>query len=83
MMKTIKLTTQKVISQKPIDLVNQIFLRFYITENQQYGFQFVRFNYNEEIEPIHNSQINWIYGYYSHKDEAESKAQEILSLISA
>lgn len=79
-MKTTKLTNQKVISQKVIDLKTNILVRIYKTEdNDHFGFQFVKYHFNEEIDPFNHSKLNWIYGYFKCFEEAEANALELFS----
>lgn len=81
-MKTTKLISQKIISQKPIDLENKIFVRFYKNNEEQYGFQYIKFNFNEEIEAFNKSQVNWIYGYFKYFEEAQEKAEQLIASLS-
>lgn len=83
-MKTTKLTNQKVISQSVIDLNTNILVRIYQAEDKDhFGFQFVKYHFNEEIDPFNQSKLNWIYGYFKCFQEAEEKAFELFSQYSA
>ena len=74
-MKRIPLNNQQVVSQKVIDLENQISIKI-IRDGEKYGFQFLKNVFDKEIDPFFNSKLNWFFGYYHSISQVEQIAED-------
>lgn len=73
-MKRITIHNQVPVYQSVIDQKSQISVKFF-KDGEKYGFQFLKNNFNQEIDPFFHSKLDWFFGSWYSIQEAEQVAK--------
>lgn len=72
-MKRIDLQKQLPVYESVIDQKSQVSVKFF-KDGEKYGFQYLKHDFNKEIDPFFHSKLDWFFGSWYTIQETEKIA---------